>query len=142
MDPNLIHIFVANKKEEDIYRNELDPNSYHKLIVGKKGIKNIRNFMANYFDEGQRVFYIDDDISKLFQNYNDPQHKSKKVKKPRLIPKIDKNYQRSNNYLTELPSLKNLIDEGFRQSQEKNMDNWGIYPVENPYFMKPTTKSR
>ena len=20
------------------------------------------------------------------------------------------------------------------------MDNWGIYPVENPYFMKPTSK--
>ena len=52
IEPQRIHIFVANKKEEDNYRNSLEPDSYHKLIRGRKGVKNIRNFMSNYFDEG------------------------------------------------------------------------------------------
>ena len=141
IEPERIHIFVANKKEEDNYRNSLEPESYHKLIRGRKGVKNIRNFMSNYFDEGQPIFYIDDDISQLFQNYNDPRIKQKKVKRPRIIPRINSNYDRSNNYLTKLPCLKSLIQKGFEEAQERKMDNWGIYPVENPYFMKPTSRN-
>ena len=26
--------------------------------------------MGNYFDEGQKIFYIDDDIYDIYQNYN------------------------------------------------------------------------
>lgn len=141
IEPERIHIFVANKKEEDNYRNNLEPESYHKIIRGKKGVKNIRNFMANYFDQGQAIFYIDDDISQLFQNYNDPKIKMRKRKQPKIIPSINSQYNRSNNYLTKLPCLKTLIEEGFKQAQEKEMDNWGIYPVENPYFMKPTSRN-
>ena len=81
-------------------------------------IKNIRNFMSNYFDEGQPIFYIDDDISQLFQNYNDPRIKQKKVKRPRIIPRINSNYDRSNNYLTKLPCLKSLIQKGFENNLE------------------------
>jgi hypothetical protein len=50
-----IHIFVANKKEYNDYKKELDPKSYNKLIVGKPGIKGIRNFMSQHFNEGQQV---------------------------------------------------------------------------------------
>ena len=55
--PHKIIVFVANKAEHELYKNTLDEASYGKLIIGKKGIKHIRNFMANYFDEGQHVVY-------------------------------------------------------------------------------------
>ena len=61
IDPKKIHIFVANKQQENEYLNALEPNSYHQIIRGRKGVKNIRNFMANHFEEGQPVFYMDDD---------------------------------------------------------------------------------
>ena len=30
-----IHVFVANKTEEKLYREKMDPNTYHKIVVGK-----------------------------------------------------------------------------------------------------------
>ena len=42
-----IYIFVANKKEHDEYKKVLPPY-YHKIIIGKVGMKNIRNFISGY----------------------------------------------------------------------------------------------
>ena len=133
IDPKKIHIFVANNREKKDYENTLDKNSYNKIIVGKKGIKNIRNFMPKYFKEGQKIFYIDDDIYKLFRAYNNNEGK--------VINKIDNNYDRKYNRLKEYNNLDEIIKQGFEESKKRGYDNWGIYPIENPYFMKPTTKN-
>ena len=133
IDPKKIHIFVANNKEKNDYTNTLDKNSYNKIIVGKKGIKNIRNFMPKYFKEGQKIFYIDDDIYKIFKAYNNA--------KGKVINKIDNNYDRKYNRLKETNNLDEIIKQGFEESKKRGYDNWGIYPIENPYFMKPTTKN-
>jgi len=63
---NIINVFVADKPEYDLYNETLDKDSYNKLIIGKPGIKEIRNFMANYYDEGQKIVYMDDDIGKIW----------------------------------------------------------------------------
>ena len=141
MDPSKIYIFVADDQEREEYENSLDPASYHKLIVGEPGIKNIRNFMSQYFDEGQKVFYMDDDISQMYQNYNNPRIKKMKNKKPHQLVKMDSNYDRSNNYLLPLEDLDGFIKEGFQKAEENQMDNFGVYPIENPYFMKPTSRN-
>lgn len=133
IDPKKVHIFVANNKEKKEYENTLDKNSYNKIIVGKKGIKNIRNFMPKYFKEGQKIFYIDDDIYKLFKAYNND--------KGKVINKIDKNYDRKYNRLREENNLDEIIKQGFDEAKKRGYDNWGIYPIENPYFMKPTSKN-
>ena len=142
-----IHIFVADNEQEDEYKNSLDKNSYNKMIVGEPGIKNIRNFMANYFDEGQRVFYIDDDISEIFQNYNLPHLANKKNNRDEnnnvtrnIINRINGDYDRANNRLLPMKNLDKFITNGFKMADSLNIDNWGVYPVENPYFMKPTCK--
>ena len=73
-----IYVFVANQEEYDLYNTTLDPTTYNKLVIGKPGIKEIRNFMANYFDEGQKIVYMDDDIGKIWQCKNDlSRHKQK-----------------------------------------------------------------
>ena len=62
IEPQRIYIFVADKEEKKIYENEIDEKDYNKIVIGLPGIKNIRNFMPNYFKEGQYIFYMDDDI--------------------------------------------------------------------------------
>ena len=132
IDPKRIVIFVADKEQKKVYEDALEKGSYNKLVVGKPGIRNIRNFMPRYFPEGKPIFYMDDDISHVFQIYNNSNR--------RIIPKLNDSYDKKNNKLAKLPDLDTFIKEGFRVAKAKRMDNWGVYPVENPYFMKPTTK--
>ena len=35
-----IHVFVANKTEEKLYKEKMDPDTYGKIVVGKKGLVN------------------------------------------------------------------------------------------------------
>ena len=131
IDPKRIDIFVADKEQEKIYRDELPHGSYNKIIVGEPGIKNIRNFMPKYYPEGQKIFYMDDDIGQVFQNFNHG----------KTLPKLNKDtYDKKHNKLLKLRNLHKFIESAFDLAKKKKMDNWGVYPVENPYFMKPTTK--
>ena len=64
---DVIDLRLSDKEQQQIYKDELDAKRYNKIVIGKPGIKNIRNFMANYFKEKQKIFYIDDDISHIYQ---------------------------------------------------------------------------
>ena len=57
-----IDVFVADQEERDIYAAALDPATYNVLIIAKPGIGAVRNFIADYYPEGQYLFCIDDDI--------------------------------------------------------------------------------
>jgi hypothetical protein len=124
VDPQKIHIFVADKDQKKIYEEAISNKSYNKIIIGKPGIKNIRNFMPKYFPQGQHIFYMDDDI----YGVNECKNKNN----------IN---NRKDNKLVPLRSLKDLIKKGFKMSENTGLTNWGVYPVFNPFFMKPTTKN-
>jgi len=117
-----INIFVANKEESNIYKDILDKTTYNKIIIGKKGIKEIRNFMSQYFKEGQHIVYLDDDISKIWQCINT------------INP-----YDKTNNKLIKIKSLDTFLKKAFNLSKKTGYHNWSVYPRDNPYFMKPTT---
>lgn len=121
MPPSKIDIFVADADQQKVYESAIPRKAYSKIIVGKPGIKNIRNFMPNYYPQGKYIFYMDDDISHIYECINKGDVSCKK-----------------DNKLQRLPSLKSFIDRAFRASKKSGMTNWGVYPVENPYFMKPT----
>ena len=125
IDPKKIHIFVADTEQKAVYEAALDPKDYHKIIVGVPGIKNIRNFMPKYFREGQHIFYIDDDISKVYDTENDSCDKSDKKMNRQVV----------------LKNLRALIDKGFALSKKTGLTNWGVYPANNPYFMKARTRN-
>ena len=98
IDPKKVHIFVANNKEKKEYENTLDKNSYNKIIVGKKGIKNIRNFMPKYFPEGKKIFYMDDDCYVFYECVR----KSAKLSKSRSKSRSNSKKQtrdKSNHYV-------------------------------------------
>ena len=117
---NIIYVFVADEPEHELYNKTLDKDSYNKLIIGKPGIKEIRNFMANYFDEGQKIVYMDDDIGKIWKCVNDIQP-----------------YDKTNNKVFKHPNLKGFFTNAFKLSEKSGYHNWSVYPRDNPYFMKP-----
>ena len=60
-----IYLFVANKDEAAVYEKAVDPRLYNEIVVGKKGIANQRKFISKWFDEGQYIISIDDDVEEL-----------------------------------------------------------------------------
>ena len=125
--PSKIHIFVADKKEKKEYQKIIPKSAYHKMIIGKPGIKNIRNFMAEYFQENEPIFYIDDDIYGVYECVNPVMEKGEP-------------YHKRDNILVPVKNLDALIHEGFHHARENKCNNWGIFAAFNPYFMKPTKK--
>jgi hypothetical protein len=105
-----IHLFVANKAQEKIYKDNVPKELYGKIVVGKLGITNQRNFIVKYFPEGQYVISCDDDIEALEELSRDKLVKITNV----------------NGFLLDAYDL--LVKEGLYM--------YGIYPVRNPFFMK------
>ena len=99
----LIHIFVV-PEEEELYKQSCDG---YKVIQGVKGLVNQRNFIYNYFPEGTKIVFIDDDVSGLL-------------------------------YLQETAPLTRTIELAFENAEKHHLRCWGIYPVCNKFFMKPT----
>ena len=117
---NKIYIFVANKEEYDIYKSVLPPY-YNKLVIGKVGMCEIRNVISNYFPNGQCIFNIDDDVSKFIELITD-KTEGKATAKPFSGNRLDR-----------------FIKDGFKECRKKNVSLFGIYPVDNPFFMKKET---
>ena len=128
INPKKIYIFVADNNQKKIYEETLEPKSYNKVVVGKPGIQHIRNFMPKYFPKGKQIVYMDDDISKIsICNNNNISS--------------DGTYDKKNNKLERLSNLDGFIKNSFKYGEKQKMDNWGVYPTDNPYFMKPTLKN-
>ena len=62
---NLIDIFVANKEEYGIYKENIPSNLYNKLIIAKLGYHNVKNYIMNYYPENTYVWHLDDDIQDI-----------------------------------------------------------------------------
>ena len=112
--PSQIYIFVANEKEKQLY--EQIPGKY-KIIIGKLGITNQRNFINQYFKEGDHVVSIDDDIEGIYKL-------GSKVK------------------LAKVKDVAAFFQSAFDTLKKENKYLWGIYPVHNPYFMNKTVSKQ
>ena len=62
----------------------MDPDTYGKIVVGKKGLVNQRIFISEYFPMGTCVVSLDDDVEK-FQKLKGSTFK---------ISKKEKNYKK------------------------------------------------
>lgn len=125
IDKNLIYIFVADKEEYVDYKKLL-ADEYKNIIIGKKGIQHIRNFMSKYFEQGKQIVYIDDDVEGVNICINEYNIKEKTF-----------------NKLQPLSCLDTFITQAFKLSKKSGYTLWSLYPRGNPYFMTPneiTTK--
>ena len=101
-----IYVFVANQKEYADYEKVIE----HKLIVGKKGLVQQREFISNYFKTGQRIVFFDDDVEKIDLSLS-PLFKNK--------------------------SLDYFLKYAFKECNKRQSFIWGVYPVFNPFFREP-----
>jgi len=114
-----IFIFVANYTEYKEYYKSLDKKFHTNIIIGKKGLKNQRNFISSYFPINSKIVQFDDDIKSINEliNYNIKNRKENKLK--------------------TLSNLDKFIKDAFKKSEKNNSFLWGVYPVNNAYFMFP-----
>lgn len=110
-----IHIFVANEEEKKKYEEGLEKGSYGHLTVAIKGLPEARNFIFKSFPKGQEIVEMDDDI-RGFVEYTP---RTKRHERP-------------------LQDLAGLFDRGFAECKKAGARLWGLYPVPNGFFMKPT----
>jgi hypothetical protein len=106
---NKIFLFVANKQQYELYKNDVPTNLYNTIIIGKKGITNQRIFISQYFKKGQYVISMDDDVEEF------------------EILKNDK--------LIKLKDIDNFFLYAYNLMRYENLFIWGIYPVRNAFFM-------
>lgn len=136
-----IYIFVANKSEKEKYMNVLDRKYHSRIIIGKKGLKNQRNFISNYFPEGTCIVQLDDDIEDIvelyhpiMENYDEWINTDfKTIKSQEFRKKQD---------IKSINNLHKFIKDTFKYCINNNIYLWGIYPIANPYFMTYTKEEK
>jgi len=105
-----IYIFLADRQEREIYKKVI-PDYCDRMFVAVPGMRNVRNFIQDWFPEGQHVVNIDDDIKTMKIRLNDSE-------------------------LGELENLDKLILDSFKLCEKMGCSLWGIHPVHNPLFMQ------
>ena len=107
-----IHVFVASSKEEKLYRDTLDPKTYGKIIVGRKGLVQQRRYISKYFPVNTHIVSMDDDVQNVVR-----------LKKNKLI---------------KITNLDSFFKKAFRKLRAEGLYLWGVYPCKNNMFMKNT----
>jgi hypothetical protein len=103
VDKNIITVFVT-EEEYDEYKSTLNPEWYGNLVIGLCGITNQRQFIVNYYAEGDCIVGLDDDIKSVDLSF------------------------------TEYKSLHSFLLDAFEICKQKGSYIWSANPVYNPYF--------
>jgi hypothetical protein len=67
---DMIDIFVSSQDQKEKYINSIGED--YNFIIGVIGLVEQRNFITDYYDEGQIILSIDDDIDDLIEKDNKP----------------------------------------------------------------------
>lgn len=108
--PEHIFIFVV-EEEYNTYVSTLPEELKDNIIIGKHSLREQRFFIQNYFAEGQRIVFMDDDITqikRLGSSFYDPPE-----------------------------GLSKVFENCFAFTESKGCKFWGVYPASNYMFMKP-----
>lgn len=66
----LIYIFVSDEEQLELYKSRIGKE--YNFIIGVLGLVEQRNFITNYFDEGEIIISMDDDIEDLIHKDDKP----------------------------------------------------------------------
>lgn len=103
INPSLIYVFVIEQELDD-YATNLNPTWYNAIVVGQKGIGNQRQFIRDYFNDGEYVISLDDDIKSVDLS------------------------------LTEYVKLDDFFNDAFIECVKQKSFIWGVYPVDNKFY--------
>ena len=105
-----ITVFVADDDEEREYRAVLPAEQYGKLVVAVPGMAAVRNFISDFYPEGTRILWIDDDMKDV-------------------VRFVDKETMES-----IVPTFSDFVKNAFSRADMEGASMWGIYPACNPFF--------
>ena len=112
IDKSIIDIFVANKEQYELYKN-MYPD--YNIIIGEMGIREIREFIfLKHYNEGDKIISFDDDIELINKKH----------------PTIE------NRFANCELNLKEEFKLAFDACERSGMHMWGVYPVNNSFFMR------
>lgn len=115
------NIFIFTAPEEyELYKKEFPE---YNVVRGLKGLMEQRNFITAYFEEGEQLVCIDDDVEQLL-NLGSQSEDSQSEN-----PKIG---------LSKLQNLGLWVESIFQELESRGLSLAGIYPIANSFFMKPT----
>jgi hypothetical protein len=105
----VVFVYVADQEQHDLYSTTLNKEYYGQLIVGVKGLVQQREFIMASFPKGQAIVFADDDLDDIYF--------------------AETSVYRGN-------PLHSFLESAFATSIKIGAFLWGVYPVDNPYFMK------
>lgn len=105
-----VDLFLSDGDELDAYKKSLKEYPINFIVTNKKHVNTQRNFIVDYYKEGQLVLGIDDDIQSIEMRVNEK----------KTMP---------------LLNLTDFVNQAFEISLKHNFDMWGVNAVLNPYFM-------
>ena len=110
VDPASIYIFVNTAAQAAEYA-ALPKTLYGHIVATRqpKGIRNVRNFIVDYFPENQKVVSLDDDVQHV--------------------------YELKRGKLRDIQTFSDLVARGFSLCAQHGYTLWGLYPTANPYYM-------
>lgn len=110
-NPEQIFIFVADGDERNRYSTCIPYGEYNQIVIARPGLAAARNFVLDYFPIGTHIVFMDDDIQEF-----------KFLKGERLTD----------------GNLHEAIETGFEEAVKAKATLWGVSPVPNAFFMRPT----
>lgn len=124
INPSRIHIFVVDDKEEIASYAPLTDKYNVKVHTGPLGLHHMRNFITDFFPEGEHILQMDDDVKNLYMMEED---------------KSVQNVNSCKRYpLSELSGMyfMSWVECAFSTLLLSNARMFGTYPVKNGFFMK------
>ena len=118
--PTNIFVYVANDEEYCEYTSKLDSSLYNKIVIGKKGLVQQRQFIMNQWEMNKHIVFFDDDVESIDLSLG------ALPPCPRLQAELG----------GTAPALDYFIKYAFNECMRLNAYIWGVYPVYNPFFRK------
>lgn len=112
--PGRIELWV-DEDEADTYTRAVPPDLYGEIRVGPPGtnLRDKRNHLVRQYPTGTRLVQCDDDVTAYWYAFT---------------------RKRPLHRLTDLPEL---VDWAYQSCDRLGFGLWGLYPIDNPYFMRP-----
>jgi hypothetical protein len=75
-----LYIFVANADEKRLYESALAGKPYKAIVIGALGGANATRAITEYFPQGKRIVFMDDDLEQFFEFQGDKREPAPFVK--------------------------------------------------------------
>ena len=124
---NMIHVFIVDDEEEvATYQESLRGHTGIHIHKGPLGLHNMRNFITDFFPDGQCILHMDDDIKYLTFMEED------------LAVSDKKSAKRYPLYTLNGCEFQSWVEGAFSALALSSPPTkiFGIYPIRNGYFMK------